>query len=73
MITGKGILWAPIETITSDRRDGRTMLLWADGDTIRGRWAVNPPGRKNWSGWEEPDQWHAINGVSHWADINPPE
>ena len=44
MITVNGILWAPIETMPSDRRDGRTMLLWADGDAIRGRWAANPPG-----------------------------
>lgn len=66
------IQWSAIEGIPKDRKDGRSILLWADGDIHKGRWMEEPPGRKGWSGWEDPESWQPIDGATHYADINPP-
>lgn len=73
MVLGMRIAWQPIEALPADRKDGRTVLLWADGEPALGRWVIDPPGRPTWSGWEEPQQWTAIENVTHYAEINPPD
>jgi hypothetical protein len=77
MIHAKGIDWRPIDAIPGDRKDGRNMLLWADGPDV-GTWEQGGDIFHQLDDPEPDGHWRAlyeclpINGVTHWADINPP-
>jgi len=72
MITVPLINWQPMSMMPESRKDGRFVLLWADGTPEVGSW-------NNSSVWDTDGWWEAqyeganITNVSWWADINPPE
>ena len=66
MITAKHISWEPVVTLPENRKDGRRMLLWEDALPVIGRWDSER------GGWEDPENMHLLDEVTHWADINPP-
>ena len=66
MITAKHIPWEPIGSMPLDRRDGRRMLLWESDTPLIGRWDSTR------GGWEDPENMHLLEDITHWADITPP-
>ncbi|SLJ91217.1 hypothetical protein [Novosphingobium mathurense] len=66
MITAKYIPWEPIDILPPDRKDGRRMLLWEGDLPVIGRWDAER------QGWEDPEDMHLLEEITHWADINPP-
>jgi len=68
MITVPLIGWQPIEAMPLDRKDGRQMLLW-DGNPAIGSWGEHYSGGE---GWNDTGEHLPIDGVTYWADINPP-
>ena len=71
----KGIDWQPINNIPKDRKDGRRVLLWTAREHSTGAevgsWQEPPFPEDPWR-WEDIREGMPIEGVTHWADINPP-
>lgn len=83
MITVPLINWQPIATMPDDRKDGRQMLLWDDGQAATARWNADAVEygipRATRGAWDtghasgtrdDPD---TVAEPAFWADINPPE
>lgn len=67
-ITAQGRIWSDIDTIPDERRDGRDVLLWADGATV-GRWFFRlwRDGEPDDGGWVDRDGRYLEN-VTQWSD-----
>ncbi|HEY0958108.1 MAG TPA: hypothetical protein VGE05_02415 [Novosphingobium sp.] len=71
MTQPNAIAWHPIETMPADRRDGRRILLWADGEPEIGVWSKV----RVWGagpGWNDVMDGDLLGEPTHWADIVSP-
>lgn len=59
------IPWQPIASMPEDRKDGRQVLLWADGRAFLACYMDEEMG---W--FSEP--WSLLE-ATHWIDVSPPE
>lgn len=69
MPSGSLIKWLPIADMPLDRKDGRNILLWCDGEPQIGVWEVRLDGSACWS---DSSGYGPLPEPLCWADINAP-